>query len=992
MEQHIMGIRWLWIWMCVGALYGAPVRAERVTFGSLLREMTCPDRLTRLPEHPSRLMHASSYDRLAVLPHTPNWFANTDWSNYVRSETVAGRTEYVLMEADGPGAIVRFWVTIMGAGDVLRIYLDGAAVPLVEGTLTDIIGRSAWINSPLSFLAPFSEGTGTGHNLYLPIPFATHCKVTVSTPSERLYYNIDYRLYDPEVEVESFTENTLNLYSTEYVDTVSALAAGHPDSTDTSACHRVEGVLTWGGHKRSVTLKGPSAIRLLRFKLSAPDVQQALRSTHLEIDFDDEQNAVRCPIGDFFCTGYTVTTGGTWFAEIDLNGVMHTYWVMPFRECATIRLVNHGQQTVDILQGEIWTGDYTWDNNSMHFHAAWREYTFEDTIAWTGKDLNYVTLQGCGRLVGDTLAIFNDATTVPHWHVNWWGEGDEKIYVDGEPFPSHFGTGTEDYYGYAWCSAQTFNSPFIAQPLGSGNDKTGNTINTRLRLLDDIPYRTGLKFDMELLSQQTGKHRFAPAVFWYARPGGVCFTPDPLARSVLPVPRTTSGIEQAPSYCPISVRKGIEAMSVSQNTGGTLSSVQRNGLGLSDENCVLWQNCVVGSRIEFGFSASFTGQCSLVMRALSEPSSGVLRVSINGEIAANEVDLYALTTAPVRIPLGTHVLQEGANVLAFEVVGVPVGMQQVDFLFDDLENEGPYYVSRVLPVLRERLEGESLAAVATCGEMAIVSNSPSHSGDQYAVWSHAEVGEFAVFQIVSPEARHVPLTGVFVCATNGATCDVHVNGNMVCQGLDLCRTELAITNVLFGAHVFLPGTNEITVSISGCSNGLDPEQLMVGLDCLEIGSFYACNFEKQSISPLTGPYEDPDGDGFINLVEYAFGGDPERGDGAALCPFPIVLQEEGETIPVISYRRRNPESGLPVLGIEGVNLLVDGVVYQVQETIALGAGTHWRTTNEIGATVQAIGEPDDDDGKTVRVRVRAVEPLANGHPGTRFMRVGLREP
>ena len=25
----------------------------------------------------------------------------------------------------------------------------------------------------------------------------------------------------------------------------------------------------------------------------------------------------------------------------------------------------------------------------------------------------------------------------------WWGEGDEKVYIDGEEFPSIFGTGTE---------------------------------------------------------------------------------------------------------------------------------------------------------------------------------------------------------------------------------------------------------------------------------------------------------------------------------------------------------------------------------------------------------------------------------------------------------------------------------------------------------------------------------------------------------------------
>jgi phage protein U len=40
--------------------------------------------------------------------------------------------------------------------------------------------------------------------------------------------------------------------------------------------------------------------------------------------------------------------------------------------------------------------------------------------------------------VGDTLTIMNPEE-------QWWGEGDEKIWVDGEDFPSLFGTGTEDY-------------------------------------------------------------------------------------------------------------------------------------------------------------------------------------------------------------------------------------------------------------------------------------------------------------------------------------------------------------------------------------------------------------------------------------------------------------------------------------------------------------------------------------------------------------------
>ena len=49
------------------------------------------------------------------------------------------------------------------------------------------------------------------------------------------------------------------------------------------------------------------------------------------------------------------------------------------------------------------------------------------------------------KYVGNMYQISNP---VP----NWWGEGDEKIYIDGEKFPGTFGTGTEDYYGYAYCA------------------------------------------------------------------------------------------------------------------------------------------------------------------------------------------------------------------------------------------------------------------------------------------------------------------------------------------------------------------------------------------------------------------------------------------------------------------------------------------------------------------------------------------------------------
>ena len=969
-----------------------------VTLGTLLNEMTDPERLTRLPEQPYRLLHASSHDRLSTQPNTPNWFANTDWSNYVRAETVDGRTEYVLLDADGAGALVRFWVTGLGLGDTLRIYLDEATAPQIEGTLAQIVGRNALADSPLSFLAPFSTGTGAGHNLYLPIPFSQHCKVTVSSPSSRLYYNIDYRVYDSGTAVESFTTNELSVYHMEYAHALSALAAGHPSGIVTSACSRIEGRLAWGGGQQSVTLRGPSAVRFLRFKLAAPDLPQALRSTHLEIDFDGEQHAVHCPIGDFFGTGCSVITGRTWFVEAASDGTLQAYWPMPFRDHATIRVVNHGQQPVDILQGEIGSGPYAWDEaGSMHFHAAWRDYAFEDSVAWYatkgGDDLNYITLQGQGRLVGDTLSIFNDASTVSHGWENWWGEGDEKIYVDGEAFPSHFGTGTEDYYGYAWCLPQVFNTPFVAQPLGSGNDKKGQTINTRMRLLDDIPYRSGLTFDMEFLAWKTGRHRFAPTVFWYARPGGVCLTPDPLATSLLPVPRSNaSGIEAAPIVCPIGVRMDFDAMAVAQNTGGAISSVTSNGLGLSGEQCLWWQNCSAGSRADFDFSASFTGQCVLAVHVLAGPGSGVFRVSVNGQAASNGVDLCMPVPTPTVIHLGKQMLRGGLNTLTFEVTGMPAGIGQGGFAFDYLENEGPYYVSRALPVLRERLEGEQLEALASCGTLTTRPEPDLASGGACALWSGATVGADVFFKIASEGQRQVPLTGVFLAGTNGAVCDISVNGRTVCQGVNLYRPASAITNVLLGEHILSAGTNVVQVHVVGCASGLEPSALTVGLDSIDVGSLYARLMESQTGSPLIGPSEDPDGDGLINLAEYAFGGDPFLPDGPELWPSPEVLKESGLDYPVISYRRRKPAGALASVGREGVDLQVDGVVYQVQETSILGAGSCWASTNALGPTVVAVGVADDATEKTVRIRVRTAQPLPYGPACTRFMRVGFREP
>ena len=144
------------------------------------------------------------------------------------------------------------------------------------------------------------------------------------------------------------------------------------------------------------------------------------------------------------------------------------------------------------------------------------------------SDWNYLTAPLKGVYVGDTLSVYNPAN-------NWFGEGDEKIYVDGEAFPSHFGTGTEDYYGSAWSFPALFQSTFSNLILKPNHTYIGETTVTRVRNLDAITFTRSLKLDMEIWHWANCKVDYTVANYWYACPGAACTTaPQPEAVVRLP--------------------------------------------------------------------------------------------------------------------------------------------------------------------------------------------------------------------------------------------------------------------------------------------------------------------------------------------------------------------------------------------------------------------------------------------------------------------------
>ncbi|MDO4628988.1 MAG: DUF2961 domain-containing protein [Planctomycetia bacterium] len=487
---------------------------KTVTFSSLLQEML--NRQAVLEDFSKNgnaefiCRQFSSYDRGAVSP-TENWFANGDTAKFLREEENNGRKEWVLMDAEGPGAVVRWWITAPGYKSNFHIYIDGSDIPTFSGKIDEIVGGSALCGAPLS------QETSRGRNLYLPIPYAKSIKITCDKMPEQgnLYYQINYRTYTDGTVVKSLTPQTLAVEK-EHVATVNKTLenTGYKPSQYGHSLF-----LNPGETKTAIKCDFAGYITQFSLHVKAENLPQALRSVIIEMDFDGK-NTVKCPLGDFFGTGVGINPYRTRWAivEEDENdkdyNTLISLWTLPFREKAEIRLRNLSQEKVTVsLRNKITHEDRTLADipaeDFLYFHANWHQEREIPTLGGQGtQDWNYVTIEGRGVYMGDVLSVVN---RVPQW----WGEGDEKIYIDGEKFPSHFGTGTEDYYGYAWCCPERFESPWRAQPRAEGPGNYGNTTNLRYRSLDRIPFNKSFRFDMEVWHWTQTKVDYAVTLFWY---------------------------------------------------------------------------------------------------------------------------------------------------------------------------------------------------------------------------------------------------------------------------------------------------------------------------------------------------------------------------------------------------------------------------------------------------------------------------------------------
>lgn len=508
-----------------------------VTVNSLLTEMTNRDALTRLPDPWYELKQFSSYDRKSDSTGGKGWFANDDYTQFLSVDTLKGRREYVLFDAYGPGAVVRWWMTFAGEGGdkgIIRVYIDKNETAVIEDSVLKVLSGGLLAGAPLSSsVSELTEPGRRGHNLYLPLPYSKHCrityecnaiKITEKSRKPSIYYNICYRNYETGTRVISLS--TVELKNADSLIRETNTKLLNPSlTTDTEKNNQPERYrektsksFTINGNDSTIVkanIKNGGAITALAIKLSASDTAKALRSVVVKISFDGKQT-VWVPLGDFFGTGFKKTESSTWNSSVNNEIKMESYWLMPFRENCELIIKNYGDQPV-VLEVNIDFAGYEWKRNSMYFGASWHEYNQiqtagSDRTGGTGlhRDINFADITGKGIYAGDAVTVFNTVDA-------WWGEGDEKIFVDGEKFPSSIGTGTEDYYGYAWCRPEIFSHPFIAQPSGDGNFYPGLTINMRYRALDAIPFKKHISSNIELWHWLPAKINYALTTYYYIR-------------------------------------------------------------------------------------------------------------------------------------------------------------------------------------------------------------------------------------------------------------------------------------------------------------------------------------------------------------------------------------------------------------------------------------------------------------------------------------------
>ena len=327
-------------------------------------------------------------------------------------------------------------------------------------------------------------------------------------------------------------------------DCISRRISSYDVSGGNHDCWRIE-----PGEARTLAeVEGAGCIKHLWMTLGIPS-EDYTRRIVLRMFWDGaKQPSVECPIGDLFGLGHGMRKN---FVTVPLQMSpqsgkgFNSYWPMPFSEHARIEVENQGEEPY----AHYFYVDYELypepEADLAYFHVQWRREN--PTEGWGDqhaklagdrgkfygalqKDKRWNNLDGAGTYVmldakgnGIYCGAHLDVDVFERQKNDWFGEGDDMVFIDGEKWPPSFhGTGTEDWYNCAYCPREEYNGPYHGIILYSGTPQwpwKGKQTVYRYQIEDPIRFRKSILVGIEHgHANKLGNDYSSTAYYYLSRP------------------------------------------------------------------------------------------------------------------------------------------------------------------------------------------------------------------------------------------------------------------------------------------------------------------------------------------------------------------------------------------------------------------------------------------------------------------------------------------
>jgi hypothetical protein len=188
-------------------------------------------------------------------------------------------------------------------------------------------------------------------------------------------------------------------------------------------------------------IKGPGAIR--HIWVTVRKSTETLQGIVVRGYWDGQKHpSIEAPLGAFF--GIMHGKVGAYQSaahSINPEAGMNIWLEMPFKKQARFTLTNESNKSTPLFYYIDYTTGDKLPSKFGRLHVMYRR----ENPTTLKQDFEILpTRTGNGRFVGCVIGI-------RALEENWWGEGEVKIFLDGDKdFPTICGTGTEDYIGQSW--------------------------------------------------------------------------------------------------------------------------------------------------------------------------------------------------------------------------------------------------------------------------------------------------------------------------------------------------------------------------------------------------------------------------------------------------------------------------------------------------------------------------------------------------------------